>query len=54
MPGMDCWAGDFAAVKGRESLENQLKNAKQELNKYKTRYDELNADNLKKQAEERA
>lgn len=54
MPGMECWSGDFANTAGRQSLLNQLENIQGELKKAKEHYDELNAENLRKQAEQRA
>jgi len=54
MEGMDCWTGAFANAAGRASLEQELATFERQLEGAKERFDELNAANLIKQAEQRA
>jgi hypothetical protein len=54
MAGMDCWTGAFASAAGRATLEADLALFEGELAEAKSRYDELNADNLREEAEWRA
>lgn len=54
MRGMECWTGSFGNAAGRAELEKDLATFRERLNEYQQEYDELNAVNLEKAAEERA
>jgi len=54
MPGMDCWTGDFAAAAGRASIMADIAKFQEELVGAKELYDELNAENEREAAAERA
>jgi hypothetical protein len=54
MKGMECWTGKFAAAAGKATLEADLAQFEWELEDATAHFDELNAENLREQAEERA
>jgi hypothetical protein len=54
MPGMACWTGAFANAAGRANIEAQIKSIEEEMGKAKEIYDELNAEQEREAAEERA
>lgn len=53
MPGMECWDSTYENTQGRAGLEEELKMLEGEYPGVKSYFDELNVDNLKKQAAER-
>lgn len=54
MDGMECWTGKFAAAAGKANLEADLAQYEGELEEATAIFDDLNAENLREQAEERA
>lgn len=53
MPGMECWDSTYENTQGRAGLEEELQMLEGEYPGVKAYFDELNVDNLKKQAAER-
>jgi hypothetical protein len=54
MRGMECWTGDFAAAAGRAQIMADIAKFQEELVGAKELYDELNAENEREAAAERA
>lgn len=54
MPGMPCWTGDFASAAGRAKIVADIEAFRAQLVGAKELYDELNAENEREAAAERA
>jgi len=53
MPGMDCWDASYEGAQGREDLMYELEMLRNEYPEAKQYFDELNFENLQKEAAER-
>lgn len=53
MPGMKCWAGDFANKAGRETILREIEKAQRKYDEAKAIFDELDVENQRQLAAER-